>query len=112
MTVFTGMKGDRLGEFEELMLLAIRALEPPVYAVPVQRFIAKTTGRDVVMGAVYAALDRLEQKGLVRSTMGEATPEPGGKRKRLFRVTPEGMRMLKDLRRMRARIWRAIEDRR
>ena len=111
MTVFTGMKGDRLGEFEELMLLAIRALEPPVYAVPVQRFIAKTTGRDVVMGAVYAALDRLEQKGLVRSTMGEATPEPGGKRKRLFVVTPEGMRMLKELRRVRERIWRAIEER-
>jgi len=45
------MKGDRLGEFEELTLLAIRAIDPPVYAVPVQRFIADATGRDVVMGA-------------------------------------------------------------
>lgn len=106
------MKGDRLGEFEELTLLAIRALEPPVYAVPIQRFIAKTTGRDVVMGAIYAALDRLEQKGLVRSTFGEATPEPGGKRKRLFAVTAEGMRLLKDQRRARERIWRVIEEKR
>ena len=106
------MKGDRLGEFEELTLLAIRALEPPVYAVPIQRFIAKTTGRDVVMGAIYAALDRLEQKGLVRSTFGEATPEPGGKRKRLFTVSAEGMRLLKDQRRARERIWRVIEEKR
>ena len=106
------MKGDRLGEFEELTLLAIRALEPPVYAVPIQRFIARTTGRDVVMGAIYAALDRLEQKGLVRSTFGEATPEPGGKRKRLFTVTAEGMRLLKDQRRARERIWRVIEEKR
>ena len=107
-----GMKGDRLGEFEELTLLAIRALEPPVYAVPVQRFIAKTTGRDVVMGAIYAALDRLEHKGLVRSTFGAATPEPGGKRKRLFTVTPEGLRLLRDQRRVRERIWRVIEEKR
>lgn len=106
------MKGDRLGEFEELTLLAIRALEPPVYAVPIQRFIARTTGRDVVMGAIYAALDRLEQKGLVRSTFGEATPEPGGKRKRLFTVTAEGMRLLKEQRRARERIWRVIEEKR
>ena len=106
------MKGDRLGEFEELTLLAIRAIEPPVYAVPVQRFIARTTGRDVVMGAIYAALDRLEQKGLLRSTFGESTPEPGGKRKRLFSVTPDGMRLLKEQRRVRERIWRAIEEKR
>jgi PadR family transcriptional regulator, regulatory protein PadR len=106
------MRGERLGEFEELTLLAIRAVDPPVYAVPVQRFIAKATGRDVVMGAIYAALDRLELKGLVRSTLGESTPERGGKRKRLFAVTPEGDRLLKDLRRVRDRIWRAIEEKR
>ena len=106
------MKGDRLGEFEELTLLAIRAIDPPVYAVPVQRFIADATGRDVVMGAIYAALDRLEEKGLVRSSLGEPTPERGGKRKRLFEPTAEGMRMVKSLRQVRERIWRAIEARR
>lgn len=106
------MKGDRLGEFEELTLLAIRAIDPPVYAVPIQRFIAEHTGRDVVMGAVYAALDRLELKGLVRSTLGAPTAERGGKRKRLFAVSADGLRMLKDLRRVRERIWRAIEEKR
>ena len=106
------MKGDRLGEFEELTMLAIQALDPPVYAVPIQRFIARTTGRDVVMGAVYAALDRLEDKGLVRSTLGAPTPERGGKRKRLFAVTPEGARQLRDLRRLRDRIWQVIEGKR
>jgi DNA-binding PadR family transcriptional regulator len=106
------MKGDRLGEFEELTLLAIRAIDPPVYAVPVQRFIADATGRDIVMGAIYAALDRLEEKGFARSSLGEPTPERGGKRKRLFAITPDGVRLLKDLRRVRDRIWRAIEEKR
>jgi DNA-binding PadR family transcriptional regulator len=104
------MKGDRLGEFEELTLLAIRALDPPVYAVPIQRFIAKVTGRDLVMGAIYASLERLETKGLVRSTLGASTPERGGKRKRLFAVTPAGVRMLNDLRRVRERIWGVIAE--
>ena len=106
------MRGDRLGEFEELTLLAIRALDPPAYAVPIQRFIAQATGRDVVMGAVYASLDRLEGKGLVRSTLGEATAERGGKRKRLFVVTAEGARLIREARRVRERIWKAIEARR
>jgi DNA-binding PadR family transcriptional regulator len=104
------MKGDRIGEFEELVLLAVRALEPPVYGVPVQYFVERAARRDVTMGAVYAALDRLELKGLVRSSLGEATAARGGKRKRLFELTPAGRRMLTDLRRVRDRIWRAIEE--
>lgn len=104
------MRGEHLGEFEELTLLAMHALEPDVYAVPIQRFIANTSGRDVVMGAVYASLERLEQKGLVRSTLGDATPTPGGKRKRLYRVTPEGLRAVTQRRLVRERIWRAIEE--
>jgi PadR family transcriptional regulator PadR len=103
------MKGDRIGEFEELVLLAVRALEPPIYGVPVQQFVERTARRDVTMGAVYAALERLEVKGLVRSSFGEATAERGGKRKRLFALTPQGRSTLEDLRRVRERIWRAIE---
>jgi PadR family transcriptional regulator, regulatory protein PadR len=105
------MKGEHIGEFEELLLLSVTAIEPPVYAVPIQRFVARTTGRDVAMGAVYAALDRLEQKGLLRSSFGEATAARGGKRKRLFAVTPTGMRTLRQLRLVRERIWRLIEER-
>lgn len=105
------MKGDRLGEFEELTLLAVCAIREDIYGVPVQRFIEKATGRHVTMGAVYAALDRLEDKGYVRSVMGPPMQVRGGKRKRLFEPTPEGTRLWKELRRVRERIWHAIESR-
>ena len=104
------MKGDRLGEFEELTLLAVKATEAPVYGVPVQQYVEKTTGRAVAMGAVYAALERLERKGFVRSSMSEPSPERGGKSKRLYDVTPAGMQTLREIRRVRDRLWKAIEE--
>jgi len=103
------MKGDRLGEFEELTLLAVRAIKGEAYGVPVQRFVEKAAGRNVTMGAVYAALSRLEAKGYVRSAMSEPTQMRGGKGRRLFEVTPEGTRTLNSLRRVRDRIWHVIE---
>lgn len=103
------MKGDRLGEFEELTLLAVKAVDPPVYGVPVQQYVEQATGRNVAMGAVYAALERLERKGFVRSAMSEPSPERGGKSKRLYAVTPAGMQTLREIRRVRDRIWRAID---
>ena len=105
------MKGDRLGEFEELTLMALCAIGDEAYAVPVQQFIEQSTGRAVAMGAVYAALDRLEDKGFVRSYMGEATQVRGGKARRHFAPTVDGRKTLRDLRRVRERIWRAIESR-
>lgn len=103
------MKGDRLGEFEELTLLAVCAVKGPVYGVPVQQFVEKTTGRAVTMGAIYAALARLDDKGYLRSILGEATQVRGGKRKRLYEPTPEGLAVVKELRRVRERIWKTIE---
>ena len=105
------MKGDRLGEFEELTLLAIGTLDGTAYGVPVQQCLEQTAKRNVTLGAVYAALDRLEQKGFVRSTLADPTPERGGKRKRLYAVTPAGMRVLRDLRGVREAMWRALEAR-
>jgi PadR family transcriptional regulator, regulatory protein PadR len=104
------MKGDRLGEFEEFTLLAVRALGDQTYAVPVQRYVEDATGRQVSMGAIYAALARLEEKQFVQSSMGEATATRGGKPKRLFRVTPLGLKTARELHRARARIWDAIAD--
>ncbi|HEY6357020.1 MAG TPA: PadR family transcriptional regulator [Vicinamibacterales bacterium] len=104
------MKGDKLGEFEELMLLAVLALDPPVYGVPLQQYLEQAGQRSVAMGAVYSALDRLEAKGLVRSVLGEATAQRGGKAKRLYTATPAGVRVVRDVRRVRDRLWRAIED--
>jgi DNA-binding PadR family transcriptional regulator len=106
------MKGVRLGELEELTLLAVCAFSASgsdVYGVPVQQFVEKTTGRDVAMGAVYSALDRLEDKGYVRSFMGAAAQKRGGKAKRLFEATSQGLKVVKDLRRVRERIWLQIE---
>ena len=106
------MKGDRLGEFEELTLLAACVLQDEAYGVSVQQYVERVTGRTITMGAVYASLDRLERKGFVRSALGEATPEPGGKRKRLFSVTSVGMRTLKEVRKVRDHIWQTIEAKR
>jgi PadR family transcriptional regulator, regulatory protein PadR len=103
------MKGERIGEFEELVLLAVWALGEPVYGVPIQQYIEKSSGRPVSMGAVYAGLERIESKGLVRSETGEVTRQRGGKRKRLYTITPTGRRTLQELRSIRERLWRAIE---
>src|SRR5258705_13401062 len=86
------MKGDRLGEFEEFTLLAVRALGDLTYAVPVQQYVEEATGRPVSMGAIYAALARLEDKGFVQSSMGEATARRGGEPKPLCRGTPIGVK--------------------
>lgn len=98
-----------LGEFEELVLLAVRALDEPAYAVPVQRFLEGKARRAVSMGAVYSALSRLEEKELLESALGESTPRRGGKRPRLYEVTPAGMELLRERRQVREGIWRAIE---
>lgn len=103
------MNSAYLGEFEELTLLAVKAIGEPTYGVPVQQYVERAAGRTVSMGAVYATLMRLEAKGLLKSIQGEPTPARGGKRKRLYDVTPEGMRAVRDLRRVRDRIWRAID---
>jgi len=103
------VKGDHLGEFEELILLAIRAVGEDSYAVPVQRFVERTARRNVSLGAVYAALERLETKGLARSRMGEPASVQGGKARRLYDVTPAGRRALEDTRRVRELMWAAAE---
>ncbi len=104
------MKGERLGEFEEFTLLAVRALGDNTYAVPIQQYVEKVTARAVSVGAIYAALARLEEKGFVRSAMTEAVAQRGGKAKRVYTVTPTGLRTARDLHRVRERIWSAIAE--
>ena len=104
------MKGERLGEFEEFTLLAIRALGDNTYAVPIQEYVEKVTGRPVSLGATYAALARLEEKGFLTSTMTEAVAQRGGKSKRVYAVTPSGFRTARDLHRARQRIWNTIAE--
>jgi len=104
------MKGERLGEFEEFTLLAVRALGDHTYAVPIQQYVERITARPISIGSVYAALVRLETKGFLRSAMSEAVAQRGGKSKRVYTVTPSGLRTARDLHRVRERIWNAIAD--
>ena len=102
-------KDQHLGELEELALLVVMALGPDAYGVAVQRRLERDGRRRVALGAVYAALDRLERKGYLVSELGEATPQRGGKRKRMFAATALGMRELNRVRRTRERLWQIVE---
>jgi PadR family transcriptional regulator PadR len=84
-----------LGEFEQLVLLALLRQGREAYGVSVCGDITSRTGRDVSLGAVYKTLDRLEDKGLVASWVGEPTPERGGRRKKHFRLLAAGERAVK-----------------
>jgi PadR family transcriptional regulator, regulatory protein PadR len=81
-----------LGEFEQVVLLAILRLADDAYGVTIRREIAECTERDPAPGALYTTLDRLEEKGMVASTYGDPTPERGGRAKRYFTVTARGVR--------------------
>lgn len=105
------MSDDRyLGEFEHLVLLAVAHLEGDGYGVSVREEIEGRTGRDVSIGAVYATLGRLEEKGFAASRTGEPTPERGGRAKRLFRLTPDGAAALRESRRILDRMWNGLDD--
>lgn len=80
-----------LGEFEELVLLAVCGLPEEAYALAIQRRLEERARRTAALGSLYRTLNRLEDKGYVRSWMGAVTPEPGGKRKRLYEVTGSGL---------------------
>jgi DNA-binding PadR family transcriptional regulator len=92
-------KGESVGEFEHLVLLAVVRLGKDAYGMRVRREINECTGRDVSIGAVYATLDRLAAKGLVSSKLAEATPERGGRAKRWFQLTGAGVQALNRTRR-------------
>ena len=79
-----------IGEFEQLTLLALLRLEPEAYGASIRREIETRTDRPVLPGALYTTLDRLERKGLVSHWIGDPTPERGGRRKKLYRLTPAG----------------------
>jgi DNA-binding PadR family transcriptional regulator len=97
-----------LGEFELLVMLAVIRLGEEAYGVPVAHEIERQTGRDVAFGAVYAALDRLQKKGLVASELGDATPQRGGRAKRYFRATSAGLRTVRETKDSLTRLWRGL----
>lgn len=103
------MAQDTLGEFEQLVLLAILRLGDDVYGVPIVDEIRRRTGRKVARAAVYVTLRRLEKKGLVGSWMGEPTDERGGKPRRYVKVEDEGRRLLRESRSAMDEMWRGLD---
>ena len=83
-----------LGEFEQIVLLAVLRLGEKAYGVPIRAEIEKRAGRKVTVGALYATLDRLEAKGLVHSWFADATAQRGGRSKRYFKLLPAGVEAL------------------
>jgi PadR family transcriptional regulator PadR len=100
---------EALGEFEQIVLLAIVHLGDDVYGVPIVDEIQRRTGRTVAPAAVYITLRRLEQKGLVSSWMSDSTPERGGKARRCVKVTRTGLESLRESRKALDRMWKGLD---
>jgi len=81
----------QLGEFEYLMLTAVARLGEGAYGVTIREEIEDATGRQCSLGALYTTIERLESKGLVKTSMGDPTPQRGGRPKRMVRITPKGV---------------------
>ena len=86
--------GLLLGEFEQIVLLALMRLGPDACGATIRREIEAKTGRDLAISAVYITLDRLETKGFVRSRVGDPTPQRGGRRRKHFVLLPVGKRAI------------------
>ncbi len=86
--------GQFLGEFEQLILLALLRLGEDAYGVSIRAEIEQRTGRDVSIGSVYTTLERMERKGYVRSAIGQPTPERGGRRKKYYHLAAGGQAAL------------------
>ena len=104
------MKGTQLGEFEEIVLLTIALLYEEAYGAAVAEKLSQHLERPMSLGVVHRTMQRLEEKGLVRSHFGQATAERGGRRKRLFTVTTVGEQSLREARRIRNELWEGIPE--
>lgn len=99
------MKGTNLGEFEELLLLIVLILQDEAYVIRIREEIKGQVNRSISMGALHTTLSRLEKKDFLRSEMGGATQERGGRRKRIYELTVDGKAALNEVKEMRASLW-------
>jgi PadR family transcriptional regulator PadR len=101
--------GDQyLGEFEQIVLLAVVRLADKAYGVPIRREIEKRADRKVTVGALYSTLDRLEAKGYLTSWFADPTAERGGRSRRYFRIEPPGVEALAHAKEMFDRMWKGV----
>ena len=103
------MTHQSLGEFEQIVLLAIAHLRDDAYGIPIVEEIERRTGRSVARAAVYITLRRLEEKGLVKTWMGDPTPERGGKARRYAKLEPAGANALREARYVAERMWKGLD---
>ena len=101
-----------LGEFEQLVLLAVMRLAGEAYAVPIRQEIEERTSRSVARGALYVTLDRLEEKGYLKSWLADATAERGGRAKRFYEVKPAGAKALEHSWAALRSMWEGLEPKR
>jgi|SRR5688572_9567811 PadR family transcriptional regulator, regulatory protein PadR len=99
------MKGY-IGEFEELVLLTVAVLGDDAYGVSIKQEIERNADRDISIGALHSTIARLEEKGFLKSHLGGATQERGGRRKRFFQLTQSGKASLHDIKNLRDELWK------
>ena len=102
------MKGTYLGEFEELVLLTVGILYDDAYGLAIVDELEKQSGRNIMISSVHKALVRLEDKGYLKSKMGGATETRGGREKRLYELTPAGVKVLNQSKEMRNAMWEQV----
>lgn len=105
-------RGTYLGDLEEIVLLAVARCEPQAYGMRIRREIEEQSGRSVAIGAVYASLERLQDKALVRAAAPPGDEERDARARRFFAVTPAGTRALEETAALRDRLWRGLRLRR
>jgi len=103
-------KGTYLGQFELMVLLALMRLGDDAYGVTVANELEQQTGREVVIASVYATLERLQDRGLVSSSLGDATPERGGRAKRYFKISGAGVREVRAARQSLMSLWKGLPE--
>lgn len=102
------MKKTKLGEFEELVLLTVAALQQEAYGVEIKRELEERLKEKLSVGSIQSALKRMEQKGFLTSEWGESTQKRGGKRKRIYSVTMQAHKVLAEMKDIRAGLWQSI----
>lgn len=102
------MKKTKLGEFEELVLLTVAALQQEAYGVEIKRELESRLKEKLSVGSIQSALKRMVDKGFLTSQLGEATQKRGGKRKRIYATTSHGRRVLEEMKDIRSALWSAI----
>jgi DNA-binding PadR family transcriptional regulator len=101
---------DLLTRVEELILLAVWRLKENAYSIPIHEQVSAITGETLSLGSIYMPLDRLVKKSFLDSYLSEATPERGGRHKRIYKITREGLKALQKIRSVQDRMWKGIPD--